>query len=211
MSLLCLPAMRPRASSQRMVARPRLRRSRLMRSWIRCPSPARTIRGGSAFAGAAGAAAGGRGGGASGAGELHDRAMQMAALATSVPMDRAVLLMGQAEMMPLSVPSEPLEQVVILLERAKRFHGGEVQEPAERKDRDGETDLPCRRRTGTPPEQGQRQRPDGKDGDDDGDLPEIPRKLFFRGAPPGCGIQELAAVPALDRGILDLFGAVRTL
>ena len=104
-----------------------------------------------------------------------------------------------------------VQQLAILLEDLDGFHRRPVQEPAEREDHDGESDLPCARRIRTQPDQRQRQRPHAQDRDDDGGSSEMPFESgLFPGRVQGT-IEELAAVLALDRLVLDIFGAKGTL
>jgi len=104
-----------------------------------------------------------------------------------------------------------VQQLIILLEDLDGFHRRPVQEPAEREDHDGKTDLPCARRIRTQPDQRQRQRSHAQDRDDDEGPSEIPlESSLFPGRARGT-IEELAAVLALDRLVLDLFGAIGTL
>ena len=106
---------------------------------------------------------------------------------------------------------EAVQKLVILLNDADRLHRGAIQDPAQHKDPDGQPDLPCPCYPGMPPDQGQSKGPHGQDRDDDEGLAKIPRDLFFCRRSRSRGIQELAAVLAFDRGILDLFGAERAL
>ncbi len=59
------------------------------------------------------------------------------------------------------------EDLVILLEAAEGFHRGYVQYPAQKKNPDGEADLPGPRSPRSPPDQGERQRAHAAEGDDD--------------------------------------------
>jgi hypothetical protein len=107
--------------------------------------------------------------------------------------------------------SHLVEQLIILLNRMDGFHGGLVQKPAENEYPDGNPDLPCERHSWMPPDQGQRQRSHSEERDDNGGCPEIPGDLFFFYARNRGCIQKLAAVFALYRFVLNLFGAEGTL
>ena len=102
-----------------------------------------------------------------------------------------------------------IQHLVILRYRSNGCHGCVIGQPAQRKDHDRESDLPFARRIGTPPDQRQSQRSHAKERDNDVGLPEIPGDRFLSMGRTCGRIEELAAVLALYRRILDLFGTIR--
>jgi hypothetical protein len=84
------------------------------------------------------------------------------------------------------------------------------QDPTENKYSYCEPDLPCPRRLGTPPNQGQCQRPNTANCDYNKRFSEIPLNLFLCKAWAVGGIQELTAVFTLYRVVLNFFSAEGT-
>jgi hypothetical protein len=110
----------------------------------------------------------------------------------------------------LLIISNSLNELVILPECADGFHRGLEQDPTDRKDSYGESDLPWPRRLWAQPKQGQRQRAHTTDCHDNERLSEIPLNLFLCKAWVVRGIQKLATVSALYRVVLDVFSAEAT-
>src|SRR5665647_466974 len=79
----------------------------------------------------------------------------------------------------LSILSQSFHEFVILMESTDGFHRGLEQEPTEHQDSYCESDFPCPRHLWVPPNQGQRQRTYGRQGEDNNGFSEIPWKLFL--------------------------------
>ena len=105
---------------------------------------------------------------------------------------------------------ERIKHLVIPLERADGFQGDQVQEPTENEDAYGESDFPCQRGLGTPPDERQRQGAHAGEGDDDKRGAKIPGNLLSCRERAFGGIQKFTAVLALDGGVLNLFSAEGT-
>jgi hypothetical protein len=88
------------------------------------------------------------------------------------------------------------------------LHRHLVKSPGEHQDADGESDLPCQRCPGPPPDEGKGQGAYAANGNNDERGSEIPLHFIFRGPGPEGAIQELSAMLAFDGLILNVFGAI---
>lgn len=110
-----------------------------------------------------------------------------------------------------AVISQRFEQLVILSESTNGLHCHLKQDPTKNQYSYCETDLPCQSRFWTPPNQGQRQRPNAAERDDDKGFPEIPLYLLLCRAWSFGGIQKFTTVLAFDCFVLNFFCAERAL